>query len=47
MSRVVRKHIFVDFDKVRHKPGYTDTKDGKQLEFSDLGSKCRGTILAM
>ena len=32
-------------DKVRYKPDYTATEDGKKLEISDLGS--RGIVLSL
>ena len=35
--------IFGVFDKFRHKPGYTTTRDGKRLEIFDLGR--RGVVL--
>ena len=39
MSLVVRKPVFGASDQVRHKPGCTDTEDGRRLEISDLESK--------
>ena len=44
-SYVARKPVFGVSDHVRHKAGYTTTKDRQRLEISDLGS--RGFVLSM
>ena len=44
MSRIARKSVFGNSDKVRNKPGCTVTEDDNMLEICDLGSQSDCTI---